>query len=94
MTADLTGYGAGDRVVVFENCYDNSTGILIKSHMDWDDDDQTVTTGGGGDTGIMDGSVNRFLYAAIACFAAFVGLGAYEVVRKNKRKETSEGSDN
>ena len=94
MTADLTGYGAGDKVVVFENCYDNGTGILIRSHMDWNDENQTVETGGGGDTGISDGSSNRFLYAAIACCAALIGLGAYEVVRKNKRKETSEGSDN
>ena len=94
MTADLTGYGAGDKVVVFENCYDNGTGILIRSHMDWNDENQTVETGGGGDTGILDGSSNRFLYAAMACGAALLGLGAYEVISKNKRKETSEGSDN
>ena len=94
MTADLTGYGAGDKVVVFENCYDNGTGILIRSHMDWNDENQTVETGGGGDTGVLDINANKYLYCAMACGAALLGLGAYEVIRKNKRKETSEGSDN
>ena len=90
MTADLTGYGTGDKVVVFENCYDNSTGILIKSHMDWDDDDQTVTTGGGGDTGILDVNANKYLYCAMACFAALIGLGGYTMIQKRRRK--NEGS--
>ena len=87
MTADLTGYGAGDKVVVFENCYDNGTGILIRSHMDWNDENQTVETGGGGDTGILDDSSNRFLYAAMACFAALIGLGGYTLVQKRRKND-------
>ena len=94
ITADLSGYTAGDYVVVFEDCYDNETNILIKSHHDWNDTDQTVETGGGGDTGVLDINANKYLYCAMACGAALLGLGAYEVIRKNKRKETSEGSDN
>ena len=90
ITADLSGYTAGDYVVVFEDCYDNETNILIKSHHDWNDTDQTVETGGGGDTGILDGSSNRFLYAAMACFAALIGLGGYTMIQKRRRK--NEGS--
>ena len=93
MTADLTGYGAGDKVVVFENCYDNSTGILIKSHMDWDDENQTVETGGGGDTGVMDSSGKGYLVAAAGCVVTMIGLGVSEIIKKRK-KNNEVASDN
>ena len=84
MTADLTGYTAGDYVVVFEDCYDNSTGILIKSHHDWNDTDQTVETGGGGDTGVLDINANKYLYCAIGCVLALVGLVASEGIKRRR----------
>lgn len=84
ITADLTGYTAGDYVVVFEDCYDNETGILIKSHHDWNDTDQTVETGGGGDTGILDVNANKYLYCAMACVLALVGLVSIEEIKKRR----------
>ena len=94
MTADLTGYGAGDKVVVFENCYDNGTGILIKSHMDWDDENQTVETGGGGDTGIMDSSGKGYLVAAAGCVVTMIGLGVSEIIKKRKKNGEVDPSGN
>ena len=91
MTADLSEFTSGDRVVVFENCYDNSTGILIKSHMDWDDDDQTVTTGNPG-TGIFDSNGKGYLAAAIGCVITMIGLGVSESIKK--RKKNFGGSEN
>ena len=83
ITADLSGYTAGDYVVVFEDCYDNETNILIKSHHNWEDTDQTVTTGGW-DTGVLDVNANKYLYCAIGCVVVLLGLVATEGIKKRR----------
>lgn len=94
ITADLSGYTAGDYVVVFEDCYDNETGILIKSHHDWNDTDQTVETGGGGDTGIMDSSGEGYLVASAGCIVTMIGLGVSEIIKKRKKNSEVDPSGN
>ena len=84
ITADLSGYTAGDYVVVFEDCFDNETNILIKSHHNWDDTDQTVETGGGGDTGVLDINANKYLYCAIGCVLVLAGLVIFESIKRRR----------
>ena len=84
ITADLSGYTAGDYVVVFEDCYDNETNILIKSHHNWEDTDQTVETGGGGDTGVLDINANKYLYCAIGCVLVLAGLVVSENIKRRR----------
>ena len=91
LTFDATGYTASDKVVVFEELYQDQEGEfgarswLIKRHADWEDEDQTVTFGGGGDTGVHDTRGTGYLVGAGACIAAMLGLGVSEIVRKRKK---------
>ena len=39
---DGSGY-TGEKLVVFESVYDNRTGVLVKSHRDWNELSQTIT---------------------------------------------------
>ena len=39
---DGSGY-TGEKLVIFERVYDNRTGVLIKSHEDWNEWSQTIT---------------------------------------------------
>ena len=92
LTFDATGYTSSDFVVVFENMYYDEVGDsgasswLIGRHESWDDTEQTVTFGGGGDTGVNDYNTNRFLYCAMACFTALIGIGGYTLIQNRRKK--------
>ena len=86
LTADLSGYQPGDRVVVFEDLYDQPTGLLIKSHMDWDDEDQTVTITDHPETGVLDSNGFGYIVLAIATVVAG-GFGIFLVNSKKSKKE-------
>ena len=86
LTADLSGYQPGDRVVVFEDLYDQPTGLLIKSHMDWDDEDQTVTITDHPETGVLDSNGFGYIVLAIATVVAG-GFGIFLVNNKKSKKE-------
>ena len=86
LTADLSGYQPGDRVVVFEDLYDQPTGLLIKSHMDWDDEDQTVTITDHPETGVLDSNGFGYIVLAIATVVAG-GFGIFLVNNKKPKKE-------
>ena len=48
LSFDANGY-TGNKLVVFESVYDDQTGVLIKSHCDWNEKSQTISFTGGPD---------------------------------------------
>ena len=84
---DANGY-TGNKLVVFESVYDEQTGILIKSHCDWNEKSQTVSFTGGPDipqTGMQYDSFYRKTGIAILGFCLSV-IVIYGVPAKSRSK--------
>lgn len=85
---DANGY-AGQKLVVFERIYDDETGVLIKSHCDWNEKMQTISFTGSPDvpqTGMSADHVYRYTAVAILgfCLSAFVIYGVPAKTRSKK----------
>ena len=78
---DGRGY-TNEKLVVFECVYDNSTGVLVKSHMDWNEKSQTITFVP--QTGLKYDPSYR--YMGYVMLSSCVGLASAEVVSCKKRK--------
>ena len=89
LSFDAEGY-SGNKLVVFERVYDEDTGILIKSHCDWNEKSQTVSFTGGPDipqTGTERDSFYRKTGLAILgfCLSVIVIYGMPAKSRAKKR---------
>ena len=87
LSFDASGY-TGNKLVVFERVYDEDTGILIKSHCDWNEKSQTVSFTGGPDipqTGTERDSFYRKTGIAILAFCLSV-IVIYGVPAKRRAK--------
>ena len=80
---DGRGY-TSEKLVVFESVYDHVTGVLVKSHMDWNEKSQTITFAP--QTGLKYDPTYR--YMGYVMLSSFIGIAGVEVVscKKKRRK--------